>query len=97
MCCNTHQDRDDTDSANGVMFTLAESDDVRCMCKIGIPCLRRATGEDFPCTWCRDTDHMKACGEQRWQQRYAAYTSPDEFRNQYLTESGEAESQASRA
>lgn len=98
MCCNTHLDRDESDTADGITFVLAESDDVRCMCKIGIPCMRRMTEEDLLCDWCRNRNHTKACGEQqeRWRERVEGYRgmSPDEFRNQYVTEIGEPEQRA---
>lgn len=59
----THSERDRQDQQRGVAFTIAERDDFRCQCKFGNVCLRRMTGEDFLCDWCRGLDHLQACRE----------------------------------
>jgi hypothetical protein len=61
MCCWTHAERDTQDKLAGVPFTLAENDLVRCQCRYGMPCMRRATQEDGYCDWCRGRNHDLAC------------------------------------
>jgi hypothetical protein len=63
MCCWTHKERDEADKRNGVVFTLAESKEVRCQCKFGVTCQRRMTEEDLLCDWCRGRNHSEACNE----------------------------------
>ena len=63
MCCWTHKARDEVDKSQNIAFTLAESEDVRCQCKFGVPCRRRVTEEDLPCDWCRVRDHQQACDD----------------------------------
>jgi hypothetical protein len=71
MCCTTHDDRDERDQAlarqQGTLVAfemlMAPCEDFRCKCPFGVLCRRQATGEDFRCDWCRDTDHHKWCAE----------------------------------
>lgn len=83
MCCPTHTTRDQAElfelSAPGpeparegalAAFRALFPDDerMRCRCaRTGVPCLRKATGEDLDCDWCRETDH-----ERWWAERAAA-------------------------
>lgn len=64
----THRDRDDWDTANGVAYLMATSDNTRCRCDYqGEACRRFADAEDLLCEWCRahkgKDAHLKACYE----------------------------------
>jgi hypothetical protein len=59
MCCTTHDDRDALALADGSLAALlAPGENYRCRCEHGVPCRRKATGEDLSCDWCREVDHV---------------------------------------